>query len=319
MKYCFFALLFAGYACAQTPPPPPGVPTPQSKPAAPQAAPAPPAPTKPDAVVISFADQKLTAAQVDKLLADFPPQIQQAIRAQPANVLSRIFLFKYWAGEAEKEHIDQQSPYRETLESQRLQTLAQAEISEHRNKIVVSAEDQEKYYKEHPDRFEEANVKVIYIPFSPASEKPGISLKKTLTEADAKTKIDDLRKQIVEGADFGKLARENSEDKASADKDGDFGVIKQDSSYPAPIKNAVLSLKAGDLSEPLRQPNGFYLFKIVSKTTTPYDQVRSQLNETIKEQRQQEWIQELQRKYTLKIEDPDYFRPKAPLQLQPVH
>jgi len=196
--------------------------------------------------------------------------------------------------------------------------MAQAEITEHRNKILVTAEEQEKYYKDHPERFEESNVKVIYIPFSAPSEKPGISLKKTLTEAEAKDKIDDLRKQILAGADFGKLAHENSEDKASADKDGDFGVIKQDSSYPAPIKTAVLALKAGDVSEPLRQPNGFYLFKVVSKTTTPYDQVKSQVYETLKEQRQNEWIQELQRKYTVKIEDPDYFKPKAPLQLQPV-
>ena len=74
--------------------------------------------------------------------------------------------------------------------------------------------------------------------------------KKSLTEAEAKAKIADLRKKLLSGADFGQVARENSDDKESAAKDGDFPPIKRSSSYPEDIKNAVFALKPGEISAP---------------------------------------------------------------------
>ena len=85
-----------------------------------------------------------------------------------------------------------------------------------------------------------------------SSQESAADAKKTLTEAEAKAKIDDLKKQIEAGADFGKLAKENSDDKDSAAKDGDFGLIKKNSPYPEAIKKTVFELKPGQVSEPLR-------------------------------------------------------------------
>ncbi len=143
----------------------------------------------------------------------------------------------------------------------RIQVLSTAELSDVNNTMKISEEDQQKYYKDNPDKFKEVKVRVIYVAFNPTPGKAAADGKKLPTEAEAQAKIEDLAKQIKNGADFGKLARENSDDKTSAAKDGDFGVIKLDSSYPPPIKTAVFALKQGELSAPIKQPNGFYLIR----------------------------------------------------------
>ncbi len=106
----------------------------------------------------------------------------------------------------------------------------------------------------------------------PRPVRPPTDGKKIVTEAEAKAKIEDLAKQIQGGADFGKLARDISDDKTSAAKDGDFGVVKQDSSYPPAIKTAVFALKQGELSAPIRQPNGFYLIRAEEINQQPFNE-----------------------------------------------
>jgi parvulin-like peptidyl-prolyl isomerase len=199
-----------------------------------------------------------------------------------------------------------------------MQTLAQAELTTHGNLIQVSMEDQHAYYQKNADKYRQAKVRVIYISFNPAPGKAGAEADKLPTEAEAKKKIDDLRQQIAAGADFGKLARENSNDTASAAKDGDFGIIKHGSSYPDAVKNAVFALQAGQVSEPVKQPNGFYLIRVDQFNQEPFDDVSMQIFQEVKQQRFNEWVTGMQNQYKVKVENPGYFTPHAPLQLQPV-
>ena len=134
-----------------------------------------------------------------------------------------------------------------------------------------------------------------------------------------KAKIEDLAKQIQGGADFGKLAREHSDDKASAAKDGDFGVMKQDSSYPQPIKTAVFALKQGEVSAPIKQPNGFYLIRAEEINQQPFNDAVMQIIQAVKQAKFQEWLKGMQAQYNVKIENPAYFAPRVPAQLQQVH
>ena len=322
MKSVVLAVLFLAPMCAQQPPSP-AVPPQPGTPAigAPQTPPAPAAAAeiKPDTVVMEANGKKYTAAEVDKLIALLPPQNQAQARVQPQQILSQLLILQKLAEEAVKDELDKRPPYKEQLELTRTQILAQAELTIHNNSIPVTAADQEQYYKDHPDKFQEAKVRVIYIAFNPAPDKTGPDGKKLLVEAEAKAKIEDLRKQIVGGADFGKLARENSDDKASAGKDGDFGTIKHNSPYPEPIKTAVFALKPGEMSQAIRQPNGFYLIRLEDLHTQTYEEVSAQLLTDMRQERFQEWLKALQGQYAVKVENPAYFAPKPPpVQLQQV-
>jgi peptidyl-prolyl cis-trans isomerase C len=301
MKYFATCLLFSAFLCGQTPttPPPspvaPGTPAPPAQAAPPQAAPA--APITPDTVVAEVGDKKYTASDVDKLFASLPQQLQAQARMQPDKTLMTILMIRYLAEEAEKQNIDKRPPWNSTIEFQRMQILMQAEIN---------------------DRFKEVKVKVIHVSFSATPDKPGPDGKKMLSEAEAKAKIDELRKQIVAGEDFGKLARDNSDHKESATKDGDFGTIKHNSPYPEPVKTAVFALKEGEVSEPVKQANGFYLIRADSVVVLPFNEVRPQIIEDLKQARFNDWMKSIQNRFAVKVDNPAYFVPRRPAQLQTV-
>ncbi len=312
MKFVVLTALFVATLCAQQPAP--------AVPATPQAAPpaTPPAEIKPDTVVMEANGKKYTAAEVDHLIAMLPAQYQAQARVQP-QLLTQLLVYEKLAEDAVKEGLDKRSPYQEQLELMHAQLLAQAELTIRHNSIVVKEDDQQKYYKDHPEKFQEAKVRVIYIAFNPAPDKTGPDGKKLPAEAEAKAKIEDLRKQIVSGGDFGKLARENSDDKTSAGKDGDFGVIKHNSAYPEPIKAAVFALKPGEMSQPIRLPNGFYLIRLEDLRALPFEDVSGQIVSEVQQERFQDFIKALQTQFTIKVEAPAYFAPKPPpAQLQQV-
>ncbi len=322
MKFAALAILFSSLVCAQTATPPavqatPGTPSIAAPPSATAPAPA-AAEIPPDTVVMEAGGKKYTKAEVEQLFALLPPQYQAQAHAQP-QFLTQLLMLQKLTDDAIKDQLDKRPPYKEQLELNRLQVLGNAELTIHGNSFPVTEADEQQYYKEHPDKFQEAKVRVIYIAFNPAPGKTGAEGKTLPLEAEAKAKIEDLRKQIVAGADFGKLARENSDDKTSAGKDGDFGTIKHSSPYPEPIKAAVFALKPGELSEPIRQPNGFYLIRLEELNTLPYDQVSGQISTDIRQEKFKDWTKSLQTQFSIKVVDPAYFTPKAPpAQLQQV-
>jgi peptidyl-prolyl cis-trans isomerase C len=320
MKFFVLPVLFSALVYGQTSPAPkviPGTPAPQVQaPETPAPAAAAP-PIAPDTIVLEANGKKYTAAEIDKLIATLPPQIQQNARMQP-QVLGQLFVYQRLSADAEKDGLDKQEPWKSAIEFQRMQTLANAQLTTHSNTIQVSTEDEEQYYKKNADKYRQAKVRVIYISFNPAPDKAGAEASKLPSEAEAKAKIEEFRKQILAGADFGKLARENSEDKTSAAKDGDFGIIKRGSNYPDAVKNAVFALQAGQVSEPVRQPNGFYLIRVDELTMEPFNDVSMQIFQEVKQQRFNEWVASVQAQYKVKVENPAYFAPRTPLQLQPV-
>lgn len=311
MKICLviavFSLVLRGQAPAPVPGPAiqPGPPV-VGAPVSPGAAAA-GQPVAPDTVVAEVDGKKLTAADIDKLLAGYPPQVQTAVRANPGRSLTQVLLFQHLRELAEKEGLDQQAPYKQSLEYQRTAVLAQAEMNTARYRTKVEQADAEKVYKEHPERFREAKVRAIYVAFNPLAGKGGDP--KLPSEADARAKTEDLRKQVLAGADFGKLAKENSDDKTSAAKDGDFGIIKKSSPYPDMLKNTVLSLKQGEVSEPIRQASGFYLIKVEEFQIQPLIDVANQIMEEMRQATFDAWMKSLENRFTVKIENQRYFGP----------
>jgi peptidyl-prolyl cis-trans isomerase C len=304
MKLTIVTLLLPIFSFAQAPAPPSAPPT--SRPPAIQGA---PPPVAPDAVVANIGGKDYTAAEIDKLIAGLPPQIQPQIRSNPRS-LTQVFLYRELERMALAEKLDQQSPNKEQLELVRTQTLAQLEMNSYRySQIKITEEDEQAFYKAHStDRFGQAKVSVIYLQFRPANPQTD-DQKKLPTEAEAKAKADDLRKQLQNGADFAKLAKENSNDKASAEKGGDYGVITQASAADA-LKKVTFALKPGEISEPVRQPNGFYVVRVDSFSTQPFDVVQGAIDEEIRTEKFGAFMSGLQTKFAVKVENPNYFAPR---------
>lgn len=271
-------------------------------------------PPRPAGTVIATVDgKKVTYGDVEKYVRGLPPQMQQTAMQNRKQFIQQYGLMLRLNGLAEKAKLDQKSPYKESLEAARMQILTQAQISELYDNFPVKIEDEQKYYDENKSRFEQVKLKVIYIPFSPKSAKTPADGKKHLTEDEAKAKAEQLVKEIKGGADFVKLVNENSEDATSKAKGGDFGTVSRSDNVPDSIRSVVFALKAGEVSAPVRQPNGFYIFRAESITQKPFSEVTGQIVTELKNGHLREWLESTTKSLDIKYDDEQFFNgPAAP-------
>jgi peptidyl-prolyl cis-trans isomerase D len=93
-------------------------------------------------------------------------------------------------------------------------------------------------------------------------------------------KANELLKQLKAGADFAKLAKENSDDPGTKDKGGEFGWVTKGQIPDKDFENAAFSTKKGELSNVVKSSVGFHVLQIVDRkdaTVKPFDEVRAEL------------------------------------------
>src|SRR3990172_6205615 len=114
----------------------------------------------------------------------------------------------------------------------------------------------ERYYKEHVAEFEKPRrVKVAHI----LVRVPPVGGSEA--EEKAKAKVLEVLKRVRAGEDFAKLAKDVSEDPASAGSGGDLGYVARGELVPA-FEQAAFALKRGEVSqEPVRTPFGYHAIK----------------------------------------------------------
>ncbi|MGH8401009.1 MAG: SurA N-terminal domain-containing protein, partial [Gammaproteobacteria bacterium] len=99
-------------------------------------------------------------------------------------------------------------------------------------------------------------------------------------DAAARTKAEDIVKQLKAGADFAKLAAKYSDDPGSAKSGGDLGWISH-GMMVKPFEDALFSIKqVGDIVGPVRSKYGYHIIKlegIRAGSTKPFSEVRAQL------------------------------------------
>jgi len=315
MKISCFLLLVCLSACvAQTPTPPPASPPPPAA-AAPKAAPAMPAasaqipappavnpqppaaaqpkaapaiPDLPDPTVIAeFQDgTKFTMGDLKKLYPALQPQLQNALKQDPVEFFHEYATMLKYEQIALEKKLDEQSPTKEILFWDRLFNLYMATLQDVFSTTTVDQTEIVNYYGKNREGFKQVKVKAIYIPFADSASAGD----KSLTEAQAKAKAEKLAAQAKGGADFVKLVKENSEDATSKAKDGDFGTFSTTDPLPDPIREAVFALQMGQVTDAVRQPHGFYIFKADIVTVRPLSEVQDQIFNLLKQQHAAEWV-----------------------------
>ncbi|GAB2951056.1 peptidylprolyl isomerase [Hymenobacter coalescens] len=83
-------------------------------------------------------------------------------------------------------------------------------------------------------------------------------------------KMNDLRAQILAGADFAELARQNSEDPVSAKDGGNLGFFKRKELVPE-YEAAALRLQPGGLSPIVKSQFGYHLIQLIEKKGDSYN------------------------------------------------
>src|SRR5688572_17038140 len=193
----------------------------------------------PETVVAVINGRKVTADEIRKLVAALPAPVQKAFTNDPLQFMKEHAWYEVQAALAIKEGLHEQSPWKESLEFQRMMTLVQAEWNEAHSKVLVMPEQQKQFYDKNQAKYHEVKAKLIYIPFS-----------STISEDEAKAKAQKVVQEARGGVDFVKLVKEYSQDSSSAAQNGDIGfpVRSTTKQIPEAMRNAVLALKAGQVS-----------------------------------------------------------------------
>lgn len=99
------------------------------------------------------------------------------------------------------------------------------------------------------------------------------------TKDEVRKKLEDLRKQIVEGGkDFAAVAKESSEDVGSKPSGGDLGFNDKQAWVPE-FSAAAFSLKPGEVSQPVETQFGYHLIKVEEKKPAEKKELKDVENE----------------------------------------
>jgi len=304
---CFLLLVCLSAVSAQTPAPPLASPRPAAS-AKPKAA-APAFPDLPDPTVIAeFQDgSKFTMGDLKKLYPALPPPVQNAVRQDPVEFFHEYATMLMYEKIALEKKLDEQSLTKAKLYWDRLFTLYLATLEDVFATTTVDQNEIVNYYGKNKESFKQVKVKAIYITFADA---PSAEDKSLLTEAQAKAKADKLVAQAKGGADFVKLVKENSEDDPSKAKDGDFGTFSTTDPLPDAIRQAVFALEMGQVTDAVRQPHGFYIFKADIVTIRDLSEVQDQIHQVLKQQHAGEWVKRVNTEVKVSFPNPA-FPPKG--------
>ncbi len=229
----------------------------------------------------------LTAGQLRGYLTVLDPS-KQAIAAQsPETLIQEIAFMRKLAAMAEQEKLDQQSPAREQLIFNRLLFLTQIKVADAMARTQVSPQEISDVYNANRNKYKQVKVSAIYVAFGQSSAG-----NKSVSEADAKAKVAQLQMRLRAGEDFAKLARENSDDETSRDKDGYFATLNPADNIPDAFR-VVFQLEQGQIADPVRQENGFYLLKADTVNLKPLAQVQDQILNDLKQQHFKAWMDRL--------------------------
>jgi hypothetical protein len=260
-------------------------------------------------VVAVIDGKQITAADAMELLKAFPPDQRKQYESNLSNLVQGIYMRAQLADAAKKLNLDQQAPWKDQIEFSRSNILAQAYLS-HVEETASKAPpgDPQQFYNTHPGDFDSVKLSGIFIsynaPGTPASAVPGGGR----TESEAHDKVNDLEKKIKAGDDFVKLARSESDNQASAAKGGDLGTYTTgDPKIPADIKAAVLKLQPGQVSEPVKIPNGFLIVKMDSRTQQSFTDARAGIVKRMQDEVTQSAVKQTLDKYKIEVQDPDFF------------
>jgi parvulin-like peptidyl-prolyl isomerase len=268
-------------------------------------------PPPPDTVLATVDGHKVTYREVDDYFTGLGPEARQNAFKDKNQMIEQYAMFLRLIEYALAEKLDEKKPYSQTLAATRMALLAQAAIADKSQTVRVTPEDQRKFYDANQERYSEAKVQVIYLgyvadPAAAAKENPGKTYR---SETEAKAKILEIAGKIKTREDFIRLAKESSEDEASKDKDAEFGTVKKSDNIPNEIKQVIFSLKQGEVSGPVAQRNGFYLFRVDAYTVQSYESVKDSIFTELQTQRAQAWLEE-QRRKPIQIEDKAFFGQK---------
>ena len=84
------------------------------------------------------------------------------------------------------------------------------------------------------------------------------------SDDEARQRLEQMRQQIRNGADFAALASAQSDDKASGERGGDLGWVSPGMLVPQ-FEQAMNALKPNEISAPFKTPFGWHIVQVLER------------------------------------------------------
>ncbi|MGD2269188.1 MAG: SurA N-terminal domain-containing protein [Desulfobacterales bacterium] len=145
------------------------------------------------------------------------------------------------------------------------------------NRVTVSEDEVQQYYETHKEEFhtpKTVEARHILLRVEKDAEPQDV--------AKARTKALDIFKMAEENKDFAELAKKYSEGPSKA-QGGYLGAFKHEDMVE-PFSNKAFSMKAGQISEPVRTQFGWHIIKVEKineAATTSFKEAKKQIQEKI--------------------------------------
>jgi peptidyl-prolyl cis-trans isomerase C len=217
-----------------------------------------PSPESPALVVVN--GRPITQSEFDVRWSELPEDRRAYYEQQGGKqkFLDDLVTRELLMQEARRLGLDRSPALRERLERLREQMILEELTQQVANPAVeISAAELDAYAAAHAEAMPpEARIRTAHIVVS--------------TIAQAR----ELKRQLDHGGDFARLAGRFSTDKGTRGQGGDLGIYQVGSTDPA-VEAAILSLKPGMVSEPIKTDAGFHLFKMISREATEQETVQA--------------------------------------------
>jgi peptidyl-prolyl cis-trans isomerase D len=152
---------------------------------------------------------------------------------------------------------------------------------------TVGDQDLQTYYDQHREEFRvPEQVKVSHILIKTPLAAPGAK-EDEKGVADARSKAEDVLKQVKAGGDFAKLAEKYSDDPGSSKSGGELGWIGRGRTVPE-FEKAAFSLGKGQTSDLVKSSYGFHIIHVEDKQDAHLKtlaEVKSEIEEKVKQEK----------------------------------
>lgn len=216
---------------------------------------------------------------------------KEKIQVEPAEVQQQYaaILQRFPNEEAFTQALDQlqmnEADVRNQIERKlAIDKLLQAEVADN---IEVSDVEIRTYYDDNPDQFQEPEqVKASHILIKVDAEADEARKK------EARSQIEKIREDIVEGKDFAEMAKLHSEG-PSKERGGDLGYFPR-GAMVKPFEEAAFELKVDEVSEVVQTPFGYHIIKVYDRKPSRqvgFEEAQSKIGNRLRQEKMRSEIE----------------------------
>lgn len=259
-------------------------------------------------VVMRVNGEPVTENEFNAMFASLPPDMQQQFATEQgkAAFAEQLVRMKLLEQEARRMKLENDPNVAGQLAAGRAEILANAAGSKLIDKVSPAAV--QKFYNENQPHLQTADLSHIVIAYQGGAIPPKNGGAPP-DERTAANKALQIYQQLKSGASFEQLAKQESDDTASAERGGALGEVAP-GMLPQELSARVFALKEGEISTAIPSRYGIHIFKMGKRHTQALTALKPQIEARVKQEETMRRIEDLRKAAKVEL-DPKFFPPTA--------